>query len=72
MIWTTAGWPDLQVYRAPRRLFFLELRQPGKKPFEAQLAAHARLRLAGFRVTVAYTFDQALAAAQEELCAPSY
>ncbi|WP_189070581.1 VRR-NUC domain-containing protein [Deinococcus radiotolerans] len=66
-VWYGKGWPDLQVYRAPRRTFYLELKQPGKKPSQAQLDCHARLRESGYRVTVAYTLDQALRAAQEEL-----
>lgn len=69
-VWYTPGFPDLQIYRAPRRMAFLELKQPGNRPSEVQLACHARLRAAGYRVTVAYTLAQALAAAQEELTCP--
>lgn len=67
-VFYTVGFPDLQIYRAPRRMTFIELKQPGNRPSEAQLACHARLREAGFAVTVAYTLEQALAAAAEELC----
>lgn len=66
-VWYTPGFPDIQAYRAPRRMFFLELKQPGNRPSDVQLACHARLRESGYRVTVAYTLDQALRAAQEEL-----
>lgn len=66
-VFYTPGFPDLQIYRAPRRMAFIELKQPGNRPSDAQLACHARLRESGYRVTVAYTLDQALRAAQEEL-----
>ncbi|MBZ9753200.1 VRR-NUC domain-containing protein [Deinococcus sp. HMF7604] len=67
-VWYTPGFPDLQAYRAHRLHFFLELKQPGKRPTQTQLECHAGLRAAGYRVTVAYTLAQALKAAQEELC----
>lgn len=66
-VFYTPGFPDIQAYRAPRRMFFLELKQPGNRPSDAQVACHARLRESGYRVTVAYTLDQALKAAAEEL-----
>lgn len=49
-----------------RRLWFAELKQPSNKPSADQLACHARLRAAGFRVVVAYTLAELLAAEQEE------
>lgn len=65
-VWYTAGWPDLTLYRAPRRLWFAELKQPGNKPSAAQLDCHARLRAAGFRVVVVWTLNDLLAVEQEE------
>lgn len=67
-VWYTAGWPDLVLYLPDgrRRLWFAELKQPGNKPSADQLACHARLRAAGFRVVVAYTLAELLAAEQEE------
>lgn len=66
--WMTVGWPDLALYLPDgrRRLWFAELKQPGNKPSDDQLACHARLRAAGFRVVVAYTLAELLAAEQEE------
>lgn len=67
-IWMTPGWPDL-VATLPdgrRRIVFFELKQPGNKPTDDQLACHARLRRAGFRVIVAYTLDDLLTAQREE------
>ncbi len=66
--WLTPGFPDLLVYRqdGARRLWFAELKQPGNKPTDTQLAYHARLRAAGFRVVVAWTLDDLLAAEAEE------
>jgi hypothetical protein len=55
-----AGGPDLQVYRPVRRVWFIELKQPGNKPSDAQLACHARLRVCGFRVVVAYRLSEIL------------
>lgn len=65
-VWVTPGWPDLVLYRAPRLMWFAELKQPGNKPTDSQLACHARLRAAGFRVVVAYDLDTLLAVAEEE------
>ncbi|GHG35671.1 hypothetical protein GCM10017784_32120 [Deinococcus indicus] len=67
-VWYTAGWPDLTVYRTDgtRRLWFAELKQPGNRPSDTQLACHARLRAAGFRVTVAFTLADLLAAEAQE------
>ncbi|MBZ9713775.1 VRR-NUC domain-containing protein [Deinococcus multiflagellatus] len=65
-VYVTPGWPDLVLYRAPRRIWFAELKQPGRKPSDAQLACHARLRAAGFRVVVAYFLSDLLAVEAEE------
>ena len=65
-VWYTPGWPDLVLYRAQRRIWFAELKQPGNKPTETQLARHARLRNAGFRVVVAYDLNTLLTVADEE------
>lgn len=61
-VYYTPGWPDLQVYRldGQRRLWFAELKQPGNRPDDAQLACHARLRAAGFTVIVAWTLQDVL------------
>jgi hypothetical protein len=62
------GWPDLDIYMEDgrRRIWYAELKQPGNKPTDDQLACHARLRRAGFRVIVAYTLDDLLTAQREE------
>lgn len=67
-IFYTAGWPDLTIYRqdGQRRLWFAELKQPGNKPSPEQLACHARLRAAGFRVIVCWTLEELLAIEEEE------
>lgn len=65
-VYVTPGWPDLVIYRAPRRIWFAELKQPGNKPSAAQLECHARLRAAGFRVVVVWTLHDLLAVEQEE------
>lgn len=64
--WLTPGFPDLMVYREGRRLWFAELKQPGRKPTDVQLAYHARLRAAGFRVVVAWTLAGVLTIEEEE------
>lgn len=65
-VWYGEGWPDLTVYGPQRRMWFAELKQPGNRPSEAQLACHARLRECGFRVVVAWTLDELLAIEAEE------
>ncbi len=65
-VWMTKGFPDLMIYRSPQRMWFAELKQPGNKPTQDQLAYHARLRAAGFRVVVVWTLDDLLAIATEE------
>lgn len=65
-VWYTPGWPDLVLYRSPRRIWFAELKQPGHRPSPGQLACHARLRGAGFRVVVAYDLQTLLDAELEE------
>lgn len=67
-VWMGKGWPDLVVYMQDgrRRLWFAELKQPGNKPDDDQLACHARLRGAGFRVIVAWTLEDLLTIEEEE------
>ncbi|MBB5234449.1 VRR-NUC domain-containing protein [Deinococcus budaensis] len=67
-VWYTPGWPDLAIYLqdGTRRLWFAELKQPGRTPTDEQLACHARLRNAGFRVVVAWTLEGLLAIEEEE------
>lgn len=63
-VWYGKGWPDLQIWRedGSRRMWFVELKQPGNKPDEDQLECHARLRAGGFLVVVAWLLDTVLAA----------
>ncbi|GAA5515074.1 hypothetical protein Dcar01_03838 [Deinococcus carri] len=65
-IWATKGIPDLLAFRAPRTLLWLELKQPGNRPSEAQLERHAELRAAGFRIAVVWTLTDLLSVADEE------
>ncbi|WP_235514068.1 VRR-NUC domain-containing protein [Deinococcus sp. Leaf326] len=63
-VWYTPGWPDLQMYKpdGQRRMWFVELKQPGKKPTAKQLECHEYLRAAGFLVVVAWHLDAVLEA----------
>lgn len=47
-----SGLPDRIVLMPGGRLFFAELKAPGKKPRRLQKAVHARLTRLGFRVCV--------------------
>lgn len=65
-VWYGEGWPDLTVYGPQRRLWLAELKQPGNRPSEKQLACHARLRECGFRVVVVWFLGELLAIEAEE------
>jgi hypothetical protein len=53
----TTGWPDSEiVWRG--RVFFLELKAPGRRPTESQRACHAKLLAAGAEVAVGTTLDE--------------
>lgn len=56
----------IHLPRAPARVWFAELKQPGNKLTDDQLAYHARLRAAGFRVVVAWTLEDLLTIEEEE------
>lgn len=44
--------PDRMVLFPDARVYFVELKAPGKKPTEGQLREHARLQALGFEVSV--------------------
>lgn len=44
--------PDRLVLLPMDRVFFVELKAPGKKPTEGQLREHGRLRALGFQVDI--------------------
>lgn len=52
------GVPDRLVLLPDGRMAFVELKAPGKKPTELQLARHELLRDLGFRVFVIDRFAQ--------------
>jgi len=52
-----AGMPDRLVLLPGGQVSFVELKQPGKKPTELQLAVHTRLRALGFSVRVIDSVD---------------
>lgn len=54
---TLAGMPDSMVLWGGR-VFFLELKMPGRRPGPAQVACHAALRRAGFPVAVCTTLEE--------------
>lgn len=51
------GAPD-RLVMLPHKVFFLELKAPGKKPTAVQLREHERLRRFGLDVFVADTIEQ--------------
>ncbi len=51
------GAPD-RLVMLPHKVFFLELKAPGKKPTAVQLKEHERLRRFGLDVFVADTIEQ--------------
>jgi hypothetical protein len=52
-----AGIPDRLVVLPDGKMFFVELKQPGKKPRPLQLKRHADLRKLGFEVYVIDSVD---------------
>lgn len=52
-----AGIPDRLVVLPDGKMFFVELKQPGKKPRPIQLKRHADLRKLGFDVYVVDSLD---------------
>lgn len=54
-----AGMPDRLVLYPPGRLFFVELKAPGRKPRPLQLVRHEELKRMGFPVKVIDTKEKA-------------
>lgn len=52
-----AGIPDRLVVLPNGKMFFVELKQPGKKPRALQLKRHADLKRMGFEVYVIDSLD---------------
>lgn len=52
-----SGIPDRLVVLPDGKMFFVELKQPGKKPRPLQLKRHADLRKLGFEVYVIDSLD---------------
>jgi len=53
----TTGWPDSEiVWRG--RVYFLELKAPGRRPTESQRACHTKLLGAGAEVAIGTTLDE--------------
>ena len=63
------GWPDLAVYGQAEEdrptAWFIEVKAPGGRLKEEQIAVHDRLRLAGFPVAVARSVDDVRAKLRE-------
>jgi hypothetical protein len=56
------GFPDLLIMTRDGRAGFLEVKRPGGKPDERQLACHAAIIADGFPLAVVRSVDDALAA----------
>lgn len=53
-----AGLPDRMVLFPEGKIFFVELKAPGKKPRPLQLSAHRLLQRLGFKVYVIDSVDE--------------
>lgn len=62
-----AGLPDRIVLMPGGRVFFAELKAPGKRPRPLQAAMHNMLRQMGFRVYVIDSKDMAREAVRNEI-----
>lgn len=59
-----AGWPDSEIVW-DGRIFFLELKMPGRKPTKLQAARHEELRRAGAKVAVGTNLNELVSALVE-------
>jgi len=62
----SSGWPDFAIFPGKGRVFFVELKAPGKKPTPLQEYQFQMLRADGYAVHVADSFDNAVQACSLE------